>query len=147
MNESFPPISCRTLFSSSEVIEEEFGDPIEVALLFGALTNMNRYYKKYGLNLALLIFTENDNSKESQFVVLTWSLKKKQWHSIDMTKTDLDFDENLKETSQIVNEKLLSNPNFMKALIQNGVYIDKEDHIYAVMFNVAAKKFGIKSLP
>jgi hypothetical protein len=138
-----PPANASVEFRTpQEVMEQKKANPIEAALLVGALSQEPTQW--YGSRLAAASIRANDGS--SVQVLILWTDPPDRWNAIDLTKTNLLFAEN-QQASHLTQEPWFLN-DVLPALEKSGVYFAVGTQRRVVLeFSRAADKNRINPFP
>ena len=143
----FPPATCWELAAPAHVLREGWGDPLEAALLIGALTQKAAVYRRFGLQVVLFILPQGEKEPHQQ-VLLAWTTTDNLWQAVNMAQANtLTFEKNVPQTTAQLQQFLAQTPDLPKSLKTKGLWLDQVNGSFALDFDNAAKQFRIRGLP
>jgi len=143
----WPPQGDEYLRSPEETIELRQANPVEAALLMGAIRNLNRNITQE-LRLVLFALPKSDNSQQGQKdFLLGWSCDESDWHAIDMANPNqILFEENEHSATIKLRNRLAADIQILEKLNEKGTYIDERNGIFVLDFTKASVINKIGSL-
>lgn len=138
---AFPTPGRQTIRKPSRVLRDAVADPLEAALLLGAL---GRITFRKRLRLVLIAVPVAQDLAGEKNILLSWSVDSLVWHAVSLGQANsLSFKDNERvATSQVV--KLLGDESEMlSSLNTTGVFLDKSRPSLALDFLRADQHFHI----
>jgi hypothetical protein len=143
--EPFPPRDRRTILPPAQVLEEQYADQIDAALLIAAVSRRNA--RITGFHPALVVAPATDGTAW-QRTYLAWETVERGWQALDLAKvSSIDFFANVTAASPELVRILAEHPSLREALADTGVYCNENRSILAIHFDRASKIHRIKGLP
>jgi hypothetical protein len=135
----FPAPGRQTIHTASQVLDNGQADPLEAALLLGALS---RDTFRNRLRLVLFATPEAQGQPAQKSVLLSWSTDSQAWHALDLARANsLSFEDNQKLATDHVGKLLAEQPEILSALDGSGVFFDKARPTIALDFRRADQNF------
>jgi len=141
----FPMQGEQAIRTPSQILQQGEADPLEAALLVGALSKAT--FEKLGVRLVLFILPQSEEQAKTRSFLLSWSTAPDEWHAFDLAAPPMSYEKNEDIASSRVAKLLGEIPVIVDELNTDGVYIDEGRSIVALDFAIAADSFGIRGLP
>jgi len=137
-----PPMNASVeLKTPREVLDLKRANPVEAALLVAALAQEPAEW--YGMRLAGASVRRAPGSDPR--ILILWTDPAGRWNAVDLTKTDVPFDENRRLSDGVLEPWFES--DVLPALEERGVYVNPNPRRMFLEFSKAAVKYGIQPFP
>lgn len=137
----FPAPGRQTIRTPSQVLEDGQADPLEAALLLGALGRDTFRNRLWLVLIAAPVALDRPAQKN---VLLSWSTDSHAWHALELARANsLSFEENHQLATDHVQKLLAEQPEIMSALNRSGVFIGQTHPTIALDFRRADRNFHI----
>lgn len=146
---AFPPSDPQRYGTPEELLSPgppKRTDPVEAALVLGAVTHAKQDLR---IKKALIFLTDEDARNGIKTTLFAWSVNDGGvWRGVDLSHSfKLDFADNERGTSKLLNNVLVNNPQIVRDMLETGVHFDDASKPIAIEFIKASQTFGIQPLP
>jgi hypothetical protein len=143
---AFPPQGTQTIRVPQEVLADKVADPLEAAVLIGALCRA--VSASLEARLVLFAIPQSEQSTDPKDFLLSWITGSSSWHAIDLSHaSQLTYEENEKKSASQVSALLQKDPDIVKELDRSGTFIKPGNGLVALDLGKAAEHFQIRGLP
>jgi hypothetical protein len=145
--DSFPPQSEQTIRLPGELLKGSLADPIEGALLLGALNNVVN--SDVRVNVVIFVVPDAQGAPTNQLVLFSWSKTRvNDWHALNISHSSmLNFEENERGATAQLAALLQREPDILQALNATGTFLKEGRKTVALDLEKASLHFDIQGLP